>query len=199
MAKSPLAFLDTCSLLDSCWNNNGSVYSPSKEKRFWETELPKLEQHATVVVPARVYDELKKFAKGQKGPELKLRSQHVLDLMLPRVDNQNIEVVGDSNDPFADSIMLSAALKFVTERDLTFITQDRALAKDLMAICQFESINRTLHQLNVKRIDKDGSLGAHRNSTSRPNAKASTSNTATIAAVQEAPSRFSSIKAWWNS
>ena len=164
--KTPYIFIDTCSLLETCWNTDRSsktcTYSNTKEHVFWNSELPALETIGTIIIPTRVYEELQGFANGKKDAELANRSQHLLFLMEPLINEKRIQIVGDKNDPFADSILLSVALKFITKRNLLFITQDRALAKDLDSIGNFESIARTCHEIKVRRIGKSGKVKAHR-------------------------------------
>ena len=161
----PFVFVDTCSLLDSCWNmssnGRGSVYSQSKEKHFWGREFSALEQAGSIIVPLRNWQELEKFSEGARGKSLQERSRHVLQIMSPLVNTGRMQIVGDKNEPFADAIILSVALKFITPRNLFFITQDRALAKDLNAINQFGSITRK-RSLMVKRVGYDGSVEDHR-------------------------------------
>lgn len=167
MAKEPLIFIDTCSLLETCWNvnrkDNSCHYSAQKQHRFWDIELPALETIGEVIVPYRVYEELYKFKEGKKGPELSGRAKHLLNLILPLVSEERISILGEKNDPFADSTMLFVALKFVTERKLAFITQDRKLAKDLETISSFESIGQTAREIKVRRVGRTGAIEKHRN------------------------------------
>ena len=158
-----LIFLDTCSLLDSCWVQRGSTperfdYSREKEARFWNHELGSLFGRGQIILPARNYEELLKF-QGRGDESLALRANHILKILSIHIGNKAIKVVGDANDPFADAILLSAALKFRTREDLLFITQDRGLACDLFSISQFRSVH-TNKKLDVKRIANNGALEA---------------------------------------
>ena len=158
-----LIFLDTCSLLDSCWVRRDGTperfdYSREKEARFWNHELGSLFGQGQIILPARNYEELLKF-QGRGDKSLALRANHVLKILLMHVGNKAIKIVGDANDPFADAILLSVALKFRTREDLLFITQDRGLACDLFSISQFRSVHSN-KKLDVKRIAKNGALEA---------------------------------------
>ena len=158
-----LIFLDTCSLLDSCWVRRGNTperfeYSREKEARFWNHELGSLFERGQIILPARNYEELLKF-QGRGDESLALRANHVLKILSMHVGNEAIKVVGDANDPFADAILLSAALKFRTREDLLFITQDRGLAHDLFSISKFRSVHSN-KKLDLKRIAKNGALEA---------------------------------------
>ncbi|WP_294439973.1 hypothetical protein [uncultured Slackia sp.] len=67
--------------------------------------------------------------------------------------------MGDPNDPFADAVLLSVALKFRTQKNLLFLTQDRALATDLVAISNFISVRpRNKCELKVYRLNSKGSI-----------------------------------------
>lgn len=157
-----LVFIDTCSLLVSCWDGDERrgediVLNPKKEKQFWDRELAALLNMGRVIVPLRNYEELQKHAKQRKKPVLARQSKLVLEKLYPLVASGRIEVIGDSNDPFADAILLSVALKFRTQHNLAFITQDTALAKDLTKIGSFESIQpREGQELKVRRISSKG-------------------------------------------
>lgn len=161
-------FIDTCSLLDSCWKkaSRGYVsftYSETKARNFWEREFRSLESVGAVIVPMRNYEELQRHASNSKKPELAARAQHIIKLISGLIRDQRIEIVGDSNDPFADAILLSVALKFRTQNNMVFITQDRKLAHDLEAIRHFESVRpREGYDIKVRRITSDGYLGMHR-------------------------------------
>ena len=145
-SEAPLVFIDTCSLLDSCWNSekgskNSAIYSQSKDNTFWGHEFASLASMGQVVIPKRNYDELVKHANNPKKPELADRAKHVLKRIERYYKEGTLQIVGDANDPFADALLLSVALKFKTQRHLAFVTQDRGLAEDLQAISYFRSLN----------------------------------------------------------
>ena len=170
-----LIFIDTCSLLDSCWNVSrcGTISNNAeKASRFWGYELPTLSQIGSIIVTKRNYDELIKLSKvhdNPSRPQLGLRCEIVLDRLSPLITEGIVSIVGDPNDPFADAILLSVALKFRTQRNLLFITQDRALATDLIAISDFQSVRpRKGYELKVRRIDPNGSIARWHLDKGRP-------------------------------
>lgn len=169
----PFIFIDTCSLLDSCWNcvdrkADKFEYSQAKDDRFWGKEFPGLVAMGEVIIPKRNYEELVKHANNQKKPGLADRSKFILKRLDSLIADGKIQIVGDENDPFADAILLSVALKFRTQKNMAFITQDRKLAHDLESIRHFRSVEpRNGLDIKVRRITKDGSLGKHGQNSAR--------------------------------
>lgn len=138
-------FIDTCSLLFSCWSGkedtSGNIkYDKNKEQTFWNHDLRNLLKKGRVVIPVRNYEELKKHAKNNKKPGLAKRSEYVLSAIDDLIGKKYFQLVGDNNDPFADAIILSAALKFRTNKNLIFITNDKKLSHDLISIKNFQSV-----------------------------------------------------------
>ena len=167
LGSDTLIFIDTCSLLISCWDSRrrGSeetfTLNHEKERRFWDVLLPSLACVGELIVTKRNYDELAKLSSVRNDPGRPLlaeRCMHVLKRLHPLIENQVVSIVGDPNDPFADAILLSVALKFRTQKNLLFITQDRALASDLIAISNFKSVRPGRHQMKVRRLDGDGGI-----------------------------------------
>ncbi len=158
-------FIDTCSLLVSCWDvsrNNTVIYNQEKDKQFWDGEMPTLSRVGTIILAKRNYDELEKLSHVRNDPnrpQLGERCSQVLSRIAPLLSNKTISIVGDPNDPFADAILLSVALKFRTQKNLLFLTQDRALAFDLIAISNFQSVRpRNGYELKVRRLSEKGSI-----------------------------------------
>jgi hypothetical protein len=120
-----LIFLDTSSLLDSCWTGDdrrGEAirHDEQKESVFWGDELTKLSQLGTVILPLRNRDELVKHSKSAARPALAKQAQHIISKLEPLLAQGRVEIVGDANDPFADAILLSVALRFRTQHTLWF-------------------------------------------------------------------------------
>lgn len=161
----PYTFIDTCSLLESCWSREKGdiyVYSQSKDERFWGQVIPSLTQWSDVILAKRNYDELAKHALNVSKPDLADRSKLALE-RIARLDRSGlIQIVGDANDPFADAILLSVALKFKMQRNLVFITQDHALAEDLEAVRHFCSLKDhkkyDKYDIKVRKISTTGDL-----------------------------------------
>lgn len=157
-----LIFLDTSSLLVACWNGDDRrgeqiVHDPAKEANFWTHEIPRLTGTGRLVLAGRNKEELTKHSRSTQKTDLAERATYTLAKLSPLVKAGTIEVAGDSNDPFADAVLLSAALKFRTQANLHFITQDRALAKDLQRIVQFESVRpRGGQTMIVSRVVRSG-------------------------------------------
>lgn len=161
-ATRTMVFIDTSSFLASCWNGDDRRgeeirHDVAKEKKFWEEEIPRFTRLGRIILPRRNYEELVKLSKARQKPDLADRSSYVLDKLTPFIGRGTIEIVGDENDPFADAILLSVALKFRTQHNLLFITQDRALARDLQRIVEFESVQpRGGQELKIHRISRTG-------------------------------------------
>lgn len=171
-------FIDTCTLLVSCWNENEDgliVYDQNKDASFWQIEIPTLIHAGKLIVTKRNYDELVKLSHVRNDPnrpQLGERCEFVIQRLNPHIANGAISIVGDANDPFADAILLSAALKFRTQKNLLFITQDRALAEDLAAVSFFQSVRpRNGYELKVRRITREGRLSPWRFASSQREAK----------------------------
>lgn len=165
--KRPYIFIDTCSLLVSCWNpdpndKDSYVYSKEKDDMFWGREFASLAAIGDVILPKRNYDELVKHAGNDKKPDLANRSRHALKRVEKYAKEGSVQIVGDPNDPFADAILLSVALRFKTQRDQAFITQDYGLAEDLEAIRHFRSLSDhygfPTYDIKIRKIAKSGEL-----------------------------------------
>lgn len=164
------SFIDTCSLLESCWNKVDGVsgaerfeFSQAKADRFWGTEFRSLETAGKVIIPKRNYDELNKHANNLEKLDLSQRAKVILNRIRLLSAEGRVEVVGDPNDPFADAILLSVALKFRTQRNMIFITQDRDLAEDLESIRRFRSVSpRKGYDIKIRRIARNGAVESHR-------------------------------------
>lgn len=156
-------FLDTCSLLESCWNREGNgefIYSAQKAQKFWGPEMKSLICAGSVFLTRRNYEELIKLSivhGDPKRPQLGERSEEVIKRLSTLVESKSIEIIGDPNDPFADAVLLSVALRFRTSKNLLFLTQDRALAHDLHSVSHFKSVRpRKGCELKVRRINRNG-------------------------------------------
>lgn len=200
-----LIFLDTSTLLASCWNGDERrgekvVHDQSKESTFWNVEVPSLAKRGTLILPLRNRDELVKHANASTKPLLARQARHVISKVEPLVAQQTIEIVGDSNDPFADAILLSVALKFRTQHTLWFITQDNALARDLHAITKFESVQpRGGELLEIRRVAPSGKLERFRNLERSTGSTSAVHKPAepTVSAPPAAPPAASSSRLRW--
>lgn len=202
-SQRPYIFIDTSSLLDSCWNetvNKNSqselVYSKEKAETFWNHEFQSLETMGDIIIPARNIEELIKHSNNKKKRHLAIRAKTIIQKLLKLLDANRIQVVGDPNDPFADAILLSIALKFRTQNNMAFITQDRSLAKDLETIRHFESVRpRKGCDIKIRRIDRDGALVEHRG---LENPQKTTSESPLIAKKYAARNEKVRTNNWWD-
>lgn len=199
---STLIFLDTSSLLVACWKGDDRkgeqiVLDAGKEATFWSHEIPRLSGTGRLILAARNHEELVKHSRSAQKKDLAERAKYTLAKLVPLVKAGTVEVAGDANDPFADAVLLSVALKFRTQANLHFITQDRALAKDLHRIVEFESVRpRGGQTMVVSRVARSGSVEAFSNllRTDGPKIAAvpRAAGLKVVAAAPEAPT-----KRWW--
>lgn len=199
-----LIFIDTSSLLVSCWKGDerkgdAITHDPTKEQAFWGREVPRLATSGRLVLTARNNEELIKHSRSKAKPGLADRSKYVLAKLAPLIKAGTVEVVGDGNDPFADAVLLSVALKFRTQANLVFVTQDRALAQDLLKVVSFESVRpRGGQTMNVRRVAGSGRVEAFgsRGRAAESPVAFSRSNTP-VMATPSAEATEPPVKAWW--
>lgn len=199
---SALTFLDTSSLLVACWKGDDRkgeqiVLDAGKEATFWSHEIPRLLETGHLILAARNYEELVKHSRSTHKKDLAERAKYTLAKLVPLVKSGAVEVAGDTNDPFADAVLLSVALKFRTQANLHFITQDRALAKDLQRIVEFESVRpRGGQTMVVSRVAGSGRVEAFSNllRTNAPKiaAEPRAANPKVVVAASQTPT-----KRWW--
>lgn len=160
-------FVDTCTMLDSCWKTSTDQYgkrcympSNKKEYQFWDIEFNALMGRGEVILPEKNINELVKHANDPSNKSRAQRARYVLlKKIIPLYKAKRITVAGDENDPFADAALLSAALKYRTQKNLIFITQDRGLASDLETVRNFKSVQpRNGCTLKVLRMSNNGRL-----------------------------------------
>jgi len=145
-------FIDACSLLSE------------QADIFWAHIVPVL-QHETksVIVPFRVYEEIKKFAENpalctqKRDPNLNQRAKATLNNIAKLQKAGVVAVFGDKNDNFADNVFQTVFTKFRLKYNLMLITQDRNLASDIIAIGKSKSVN-TANRILVEQINKYGYL-----------------------------------------
>lgn len=145
-------FIDTCSLLLDEANS------------FWYNIVPILaREHKAIIVPLRVYEEVKKFSDHpeycvQKGdPELNRRAKRTLKCIAVLQKAGRIEIFGDKNDNFADNVFQYVFAKFRLKYNLMLITQDHDLASDILAIGKSKAVNTT-NRILVEKINRYGYL-----------------------------------------
>ena len=145
-------FIDTCSLLSD------------QADMFWTHIVPILQREKKeIIVPFRVYEEIKKFAENpalcsQKGnPNLNKRAKSTLNSIGKLQRAGIVAVFGDAHDNFADNVFQTVFTQFRLKYNLMLITQDHNLANDIVAIGKSKAVN-TKNRILVERINKYGYL-----------------------------------------
>lgn len=151
-------FIDTCSLL----SDHADV--------FWENITPILErEHKAIIVPFRVYEEIKKFADNPKH-ELNQRAKTTLNNVATLQRAGLVEVFGDKNDNFADNVFQTVFTQFRLKYNLMLITDDRNLASDILTIGKSKAVS-TNNRIMVERINKYGYLSLNLGNVQSPTEK----------------------------
>lgn len=145
-------FIDACSLLSE------------QADKFWLHIVPVLQHEAkSVIVPFRVYEEVKKFAENptlcakKKDPNLNQRAKVALNNIAKLQRAGVVAVFGDKHDNFADNVFQTVFTQFRLKYNLMLITQDRNLASDIITIGKSKSVNTT-NRILVEQINKYGYL-----------------------------------------
>ena len=142
LVESYRIFVDTCSLM-----------IPSAEAFFYQM-LPSflLEKHASLIVPAGVIQEIKKHQKSSKTLSAAKKAEKII---ASYIDQNIAELRGEKNDPFVDSLFLSLFQRFRTDANLALITQDAALAGEILELNRSRAV-KSKYQIAVFRINNSG-------------------------------------------
>ena len=152
----------------------------------------------SIILPHRNYEELKKHAGKKANRNLAERSKFILKRIEPLIHSGSMQIVGDPNDPFADAILLSVALKFRTQRNMAFITQDHNLAKDLEAIRNFKSVRpRHGYDIKVRRIAKSGKIEPFKNLLRGDDQQSKTSGKTAAKGISKKQQKPTNPANWW--
>lgn len=145
-------FIDTCSLLSE------------QADAFWAHAVPILQREKKfIIVPLRVYEEVQKFAENpdlcakKNDPRLHHRAKAALNNIGKLQRAQIVQVYGNETDNFADNVFQTVFTQYRMKYNLMLITQDRALAGDILAIGKSQSVN-TKNRILVERLNRDGNL-----------------------------------------
>lgn len=163
-------FIDTCSLLSE------------QADTFWSHVVPILQREGkSVVVPFRVYEEVKKFAENpalcaqKEDPNLNQRAKAALNNIAKLQRAGVVAVFGEKHDNFADNVFQTVFTQFRLKYNLMLITQDHDLASDIIAIGKSKAVNTT-NRIFVERINKYGYLSTfHFNEQRSPKSQQSNS------------------------
>lgn len=149
--KNYKIFIDTCSLL----------YEHSDE--FMQRLVPILKSNgAKLYVAVKVVAELQKHSKNKENAELREGAIRQL-AVLQKLTNEGVigyrgsEKELNDKHTFADAVFFTAFSMLRLDHQVLFITQDRALAKDIMNMNGQKSIE-IAKDITVKRINKYGFL-----------------------------------------
>ena len=145
--------IDTCSLLDE------------NADRFWEHMVPLLQAEGKhIAVPVCVLEEADKFARDRNAcqrksdPEgLHRRARKAVYGINKLLEAGLVELYSDPDDKHADNVMLSVLTKKRLDHNLMLITQDKALAQDMLRRTLDASVV-TDCRLRVARINRYGYL-----------------------------------------
>lgn len=145
--------IDTCSLLDE------------NADRFWEHMVPLLQAEGKhIAVPVCVLEEADKFARDRNAcqrksdPEgLHRRARKAVYGINKLLEAGLVELYSDPDDKHADNVMLSVLTKKRLDHNLMLITQDKALAQDMLRRTLDASVV-TNCRLRVARINRYGYL-----------------------------------------
>tara|TARA_B100000579_G_scaffold114399_1_gene91598 strand:+ start:373 stop:1038 length:666 start_codon:yes stop_codon:yes gene_type:complete len=81
--------------------------------------------------------------------------------------NELCELFGGQNYPFTDNVFITVFFRFLTKYNMCLITQDKALARDIEKIKNFEAINYT-KKINSFFICADNSFSLFKNINHKP-------------------------------
>lgn len=146
--------IDTCSLL--------SEFAES----FWKHIIPILKQKKTnVVVPLRVYEEVRKFAdsielcqrRSPDNPNLNKLACSAKEIICKLRSEGLVRILGDENDNFADNVFQTVFTQYRMKYNLLLITQDKNLAVDILRISESKAVIVNT-KIQVRRINKYGYL-----------------------------------------
>lgn len=138
-------FMDTCSILHFAVD------------KFWMNIIPLLRQYQNkVIVPLRSIEELQKHEANTGNHELAERAKNCLKVLHRLINGGFVEIRGEQSDNFADNVFQVVFTKFRMTHKLLLITQDKDLAKDIIALNDSKSVRA--NRVQVKRINQYGFL-----------------------------------------
>jgi len=138
-------FLDTCSLMadgaDKCLSDFLSYMILHNNK---------------YIIPLKVVDEVKKHQDSADITTMK-KARKAAAFLHTLNDAKAVDFRGDKSDSFADNLFQVVFTNFRLKHNLVLITQDRALAIDILRLNQSASV-KTNRQIKVLYIASDYSL-----------------------------------------
>ncbi|OCS91107.1 protein kinase domain-containing protein [Caryophanon latum] len=144
LVKQHKIFIDTCSLVQP------------KAIAFLNTLEPALKKHnSKLIIPIRVIEELEKIQRGQTGEVVEL-SKAVCQHLALMQQRGVLDLRGEDTDNFADNVFDVVFSKFRLQYKLMLITQDKALAKEMLQKNSSQAIRGKT--IVVQKIDRHGKL-----------------------------------------
>lgn len=117
--------------------------------------LPAMKKAGTrIVVPKKVIDEVTKHIAAN-DEERRKAALHADGVISNFQREGAADIFGDDDDPFADQTILYVVQKYRTKLDFLVITQDRALAQELLAVRRSVAV-RSHRDLSIARIEGNG-------------------------------------------
>ena len=147
LAAESKIFIDTCSLMEQAYPTFEPVLFQALERA-----------NERLIIPEKVWNELNKLMKAStERPDLSKRAQRALE-GLSRYHRKNLVVVrSDSSDNFADNVFSTQFTKFRMNYNLTLITQDGPLSRDILRLNNIES-QKSQYKIRVFCINQYGFL-----------------------------------------
>ena len=138
-------FMDTC------------VFLHSDYELFMSKAEPYLRKYdASIIVPARVLDELERV--GKRLPERRAAAQKARARIQQYVQAKLVRVLGEAmDDRVADSLFLAIFTRFRMKYNLMLITNDVDLAANIESLGSCSSLNNIRH-VSAQRITRYGYL-----------------------------------------
>lgn len=147
-AREKMLLIDTSSLLEE-----------SAEAVLKKLVPELLREGRQIIIPYIVMEELNRKAIKSSRPALSKRARNIMKIIFEYKDLGAVAVYGDSNDVkigFADGVFQKLAAMFAQDCELSVITQDNDLARELLAMADMRSVRH--RKISVLRIDKGGRL-----------------------------------------
>ena len=125
---------------------------------FFNNQLAPILLHSKkqLIIPHKVIIEIERLQKSKKK-EIADVAKIAAEIMRNYSDHKLVDMRGEKGDPFADNVFHYIFSKFRTKYDLALLTQDRALAKDILALKSSKAV-KSSRKLLVLKLDKKGNI-----------------------------------------
>lgn len=109
-----------------------------------------------LVVPLQVSEEIERHL-GSKDSDLRKKAERADDLFRKFKARELIDVYGGSEKTFTDNVIMMVIVRFCEKYHFCLVTQDRALAADILKLTQRQSVTR-MKTITAVRIGQDGDI-----------------------------------------